>query len=40
MAILEYLGGFILGLLSLLILILRSLIAFGDMGRYFRAKTM
>ena len=40
MKALEVLGGIALGGVSLLVLLLGSLIAFGSLGRYIKAKSM
>jgi hypothetical protein len=40
MRVLEWLAGFLLGLVSLLILLVGSLVAFGSIGRYLKAKSM
>jgi hypothetical protein len=40
MKALEVLGGIALGGVSLLILLVGSLFAFGSMGRYFHTKSM
>lgn len=40
LSLLEYVFGFFLGLLSLLILAVRSLFAVGEASRYLRSKAM
>ena len=40
MSLLEYVSGFFLGLVSLLILVVRMLFSFGDASRYLKSKTM
>ena len=40
MKALEFLGGVVLGSVSLLVLLLGSLVAFGSIGRYLKAKNM
>ncbi len=37
---LEFLGGVVLGGVSLLVLLVGSLFAFGSIGRYLKAKSM
>jgi hypothetical protein len=40
MKALEYIGGVALGGVSLLVLLLGSLVAFGSIGRYLHTKSM
>jgi hypothetical protein len=40
MKVLEFIGGVALGGVSLLVLLLGSLVAFGSIGRYLKAKSM
>ncbi len=40
MKALEFLGGVALGGVSLLVLLLGSLVAFGSIGRYLKVKSM
>ena len=40
MRVLEAIAGFVLGFVSLLILLVGSLVAFGSIGKYLRAKSM
>lgn len=40
MRALEFIGGIVLGLISLCVLLIGSLVAFGSIGRYLKTKSM